>query len=318
MLAFATATAQFLDHLRVERRASDNTRAAYARDLLSLQSTLKQQGETTLTSITIYDLRGWLGQVGRALQAASIARKVAAIRSFFRYLERKRQITENPAALLLAPKVARPLPARLSAAAAKEVVESPEDTLRGIRDRLVLELLYGTGLRVAELASLNVADLSADSTEFRVVGKGSKERTLPLGLAARTALAEYLQVRPQFVHGKTGKQDARALLLSTRGARLQPRPIQLLVRNYGALGAGRPDLHPHALRHSYATHLLDGGADLRAIQELLGHASLSTTQRYTHVSVAHLVATYDKAHPLAHAPTTVPQASTASPPPKRA
>jgi integrase/recombinase XerC len=218
MLAFATATAQFLDHLRVERRASGNTLAAYARDLLSLQATLKRQGDTVLSAISIYDLRGWLGQVGRALQAASIARKVAAVRSFFRYLERKRQVTENPAALLLAPKVPRPLPARLSAAAAKEVVESPEDTLRGVRDRAVLELLYGTGLRVAELASLNVADLSADSTEFRVIGKGRKERTLPLGMAARAALGEYLKVRAQFVHGKTGKQDPHALLRALAAA----------------------------------------------------------------------------------------------------
>jgi integrase/recombinase XerC len=182
------------------------------------------------------------------------------------------------------------------------VVEAPEsdgarpEPLR-LRDAAMLELLYAAGLRVSELAGLKLT--SFEGRTVRVLGKGGKERITPFGGAAETALAAYLAVRPQ-LRGKDGDQHPDAFFLGRFGTALTARQVQNIVQRYGALGAGRGDLHPHALRHSCATHLLDAGADLRSIQELLGHASLSTTQRYTHVSVDRLMEVYDRAHPMAH------------------
>jgi integrase/recombinase XerC len=179
----------------------------------------------------------------------------------------------------------------------------PEDTARDARDRAVVELLYGSGLRVGELSALNLDSIDLRGKEVRVLGKGNKERIVPLGQKTVEALSAYLEVRAtlkKMLRAGAAKAPVNnALFLSARGHRLGPRAVQLLVQKYGILGAGRPDLHPHAFRHSCATHMLDGGADLRVIQEVLGHSSLSTTQRYTHVSIDHLLKVYDKAHPLA-------------------
>lgn len=222
----------------------------------------------------------------------------------------------NPAEQLASPKVRRELPTFLSADDAASFVESPDlDTVANrpaassaervrrealvLRDRALLEVLYGGGLRVAELCGLDLGSLSQEERTVRVTGKGNKERMVPLGGKAMEALAAWLAVRVALAHNRTRLLDPRALFVSTRGRRLNTRAVQLLVRRYGIASAGRTDLHPHALRHTCATHLLDGGADLRAIQEMLGHASLSTTQRYTHVSVAHLLKVYDASHPLA-------------------
>jgi integrase/recombinase XerC len=163
----------------------------------------------------------------------------------------------------------------------------------------MLELLYGSGLRVSELVGLDLASIETGAAMARVIGKGNKERRVPIGGHAERALQRYLPERSALAHPKTGAVDPTALLLNQRGQRLGVRAVQLLVRRYGTLGAGRPDLHPHALRHSCATHMLAGGADLRVIQEMLGHSSLSTTQRYTHLSLDQLLATYDRSHPLA-------------------
>jgi len=168
-----------------------------------------------------------------------------------------------------------------------------------LRDTLLLELLYGSGLRVSELIGLDLVSIDSAQAELRVIGKGDKERIVPLGEKALEALEAYLPRRAELRHPKSGYQDPAALLLGRRGRRLGVRWVQELVRRYGALGSGRPDLHPHALRHSCATHMLEGGADLRAIQEMLGHSSLSTTQRYTHLSLDQLIRVYDQAHPLA-------------------
>jgi integrase/recombinase XerC len=227
----------------------------------------------------------------------------------------------NPAEQLASPKVRRELPTFLSAEDAASVVESPDadnvanrplgpratnaERLRrdaiALRDRALLELLYGAGLRVAEASTLDLGQLSIDTGDrtVRVIGKGRKERIVPLGRKAAQAIAAWLAVRGALAHPRTRFVDPNAVFLSSRGRRLNARAVQLLVRRYGLVAVGRTDLHPHALRHTCATHLLDGGADLRAIQEMLGHSSLSTTQRYTHVSVAHLLEVYDGAHPLA-------------------
>jgi integrase/recombinase XerC len=193
----------------------------------------------------------------------------------------------------------------LAAEQAAEVMSAPLAQKRGreiehLRDALALELLYGSGLRVSELASLDLEQIALEAAEVRVLGKGRKERIVPLGSKALLALDAYLPRRAELGHPKTRALDPKALLLSRLGKRLGVRWLQALVKRYGALGTGRADLHPHALRHSCATHMLEGGADLRAIQEMLGHSSLSTTQRYTHVSLDQLLAVYDRAHPLAN------------------
>jgi integrase/recombinase XerC len=298
----AEAVAAFLIHLDAERRASVHTVTAYRRDLASLVAFAYEKRARTVAHLDLYLLRGWLGTFARTHSATSVARKVAAARTFLRWLRRRGIIKANPADELASPKVRRPLPTFLSVDAAKQVVEAPSlDHAGGTRDRAMLELLYGSGLRVSELAKLDLSSVDLGAGQARVQGKGNKERIVPLGRASIDAVRAYLDARTGLVHPRTRTQDARALFLSLRGARLTVRAVQAIVQKYGALGAGRADLHPHALRHTCATHMLDGGADLRAIQEMLGHASLTTTQRYTHVSMEHLLRVYDAAHPLAKA-----------------
>ncbi len=305
------ALALWRDHLIHEKRAPKNTTDAYLRDVGTLVEFLlakqaeKRGGETgspapEVASVEIYALRGWLGQLARTHAPSSVARKIAAVRTWMRWLHKRGHLAKNPASELATPKVRRPMPTFLSVDAASEVMEAPKDDVPGLRDRALLELLYGSGLRVSEAAGLNLADVELGGARVRVVGKGNKERVVPLGSKCLAALRAYLAVRDELGPAK----ELRALFLSPRGRRLGVRAIQEKVHTYGALGAGRADLHPHALRHTFATHLLDGGADLRAIQELLGHSSLSTTQRYTHVSTDHLLKAYDGAHPLAKAPTS--------------
>jgi integrase/recombinase XerC len=299
---------RFAEYLALERHSSRHTVLAYRRDLTQLVEFLRErlEREPMLDDVTRLSLRSWLGTVGEGLAPASIARKLSSVRALYVFLGRTAEVRENPAALLQSPKLARGLPLVLRAEAAAEVVEAPAALAPGrdpekLRDQALLELLYGSGLRVSELAALDLEAVNLRACEVRVLGKGSKERIVPLSGKALEALERYLPRRSELAHPKTGFLDPAALLLTRRGARLGVRRIQALVQRYGALGAGRPDLHPHALRHSCATHLLEGGADLRVIQELLGHSSLSTTQRYTHVSLDQLLSVYDKAHPLARA-----------------
>jgi len=316
-MTFDEALPAFARFLRSEKNASAHTIAAYTRDLGALAVFLRERralAETTplpLASCDLYALRGHLGALARTHEPSSIGRKIASIRAFFRFLVDKGHLSHSPADELASPKVRRKLPTFLSVDAAKEVVEAPrarEDVHPAVaaRDSAALELLYGAGVRVSELVGLDLGDLDFSTSRARVLGKGRKERMVPFGETCRDALRIYLAQRADLAHPRTGFLDPRALLVSVRGRRIPVRGVQLFVRAYGALGAGRADLHPHALRHTCATHLLDGGADLRAIQEVLGHASLSTTQKYTHVSVEHLLAVYDKAHPLARG--TLPSA----------
>ncbi len=297
------AIARFLSHLEAERNASKHTRAAYGTDLASLATFFTEResrGASDVRAIDVYALRGWLGALARTHAPSSVARKIAAVRTWMKWLRRMGTIDASPADELASPKVRRPLPTFLGVDAAKEVVESPPgDTPVGLRDRAILEVLYGSGVRVSEVCGLDLGDVDLRAGEARVLGKGRKERMVPLGGKSIAALRAWLAVRSEVVHPKLGTQDPQAVFLGPRGTRLNVRSVQMLVRKYGILGAGRADLHPHALRHTCATHMLGGGADLRAIQEMLGHASLSTTQRYTHVSIEHLMKVYDQAHPLA-------------------
>jgi integrase/recombinase XerC len=296
------AVARFLAHLENERRSPVETLAAYRCDLESLLAFLRaHEIPDDMRCVDVHALRGWLGELARTHAPSSVARKVAAVRSFMRWLRLRRLIERSAADDLATPKVRRPLPTFLSVDVAEQVMLSPDGSAVGQRDRAVLELLYGSGLRVSELAGLSLDDLDLSARTVRVLGKGSKERVVPIGSKCAQAFEAYLAVRSTFVDPKRGSQDPRAVFLSTRGKRLGRRQVHDIVHRHGALGAGRADLHPHALRHTCATHMLEGGADLRAIQDMLGHARLSTTQRYTHVSVEQLLRVYDAAHPLARA-----------------
>ncbi len=314
--AFATAIERFLRYLAAERRAAEHTVEAYGRDLAQLgdhvRTKRKERGDKRPLApkdVDVLVLRGFLGEISRTCATASVARKISAARAFFRFLVRRGELEKSPAAELALPKIRRPLPTFLGVDAAKEVVESPDKfSAEDLRDRALLELLYGSGLRVSELCSLDLGQIEFSSTDqgsVSVHGKGNKERVVPVGSKAVVALTHYLQHRSELLPETPRRPgDAKALFLSARGQRLAVRRVQEIVKRYGILGAGRADLHPHALRHTFATHLLDGGADLRAIQKLLGHSSLSTTQRYTHVSIDHLMKVYDQAHPLARRPET--------------
>jgi integrase/recombinase XerC len=299
------ATERFLGHLGGERRLALNTRLAYGRDLTQLAEFLQLRlgREAEASEVNKGVLRSWLAHLAKDLAPESIARKISAVRSLFRFLQREASAQENPAEQLMSPKVSRRMPRFLSVDAAEQVVtaasEHPQDELFQARDSLLLELLYGSGVRVSELCGLNLDDFDRARQQVRIRGKGNKERLVPVGEYAWVALDRYLEARPGLAHPRTSHQDPRALLLNRHGGRLTPRSVQRLVQRYGALGAGRADLHPHALRHSCATHMLESGADLRAIQEFLGHASLSTTQRYTHLSLDQLMRVYDASHPLA-------------------
>ena len=294
---------RFERYLTSERRVAPRTSETYLRDLRTLLRYLTEQRlPLDAAQLDVRHLRGFLAHRPDAREPATIQRKVAALRALYRYLLRRGGLTRNPASELKTPKLRRKLPRFLSVEKASEVVEMPPHVgtrATHARDRAMLELLYGSGVRVSELAGLDLDAIDLKQGSARVLGKGQKERIVPVGHKAREALREYLDVRHELRSSKASASPESALFLSQRGRRLGVRQVQNLVKQYGMLATGTADLHPHALRHSCATHLLDAGADLRSIQELLGHASLSTTQRYTHVSMDQLQAVYTRAHPLA-------------------
>ncbi len=296
----------FERYLADERRMSPRTVTTYGRDLRALRDFVREEGmPLDARRITVVVLRGHLAKLFANNGSTTLARKLSAYRSFYRFLMRRGVVKNNPAAHLKSPKVRKPLPKFLTVEDSFRVVEAPSsdrarDERLMVRDRAILELLYGGGLRLSEVEGLTLERIDLATGNVRVIGKGDKERIVPLGGAAARALTAWLAIRPRMrSKKKDATQHPTALFLGRNGTALTARQIQNVVRRYGALGAGRGDLHPHALRHTCATHLLDAGADLRSIQELLGHASLSTTQRYTHVSVDRLMAVYDKAHPMA-------------------
>jgi integrase/recombinase XerC len=285
---------RFQQHLVVERNVSPHTCAAYLRDLAEFREFLVNHGGADTALLPRIDhllLRRYLTELHKRNQRTSIARKLSALRSFFRYLVREGVLSANPAAAVATPKRSRYLPKTLSVDEAAALMERGHGaTTLALRDRAFLELLYSSGLRVSELTGLDVGGLDLRENLVRVLGKGRKERIVPVGAKAHAALVAYLEAR-----GTAG--DDQPLFTNHRGGRLTPRSVQRHLKTRLLKAGVLKDISPHALRHSFATHLLDGGADLRAIQELLGHASLSTTQRYTQVSVDQLMAVYDKAHP---------------------
>jgi len=288
----------FLSYLLYERKRSEETVKGYRLDLLDFLEFLKKEGVKGLGEVTYHHLRSYVSFLSKkGLKKASVARKVSSIRSFFKWLRREGYIEKNPSALLSSPKYRRPLPRWLTEEETVRLLEVPgSEVPQGIRDRAIVELLYSTGMRVGELLRLRLSDLNLEQRLIRVKGKGGKERLVPFGEKAFLALSEYLNIREAF----GPKEDF--VFLNRFGKRLSQRWVQKSLKAYALKGGIFKPVTPHLLRHTFATHLLDRGADLRAIQELLGHSRLSTTQRYTHVTPTRLMEVYDHAHPRARKP----------------
>jgi integrase/recombinase XerC len=305
----------FVDHLRFERGLSQHTIRAYATDVRGLLDHAARLRCTTVAEIDIAVLRSWLAKLTTTGKArTTIARRAASARVFTAFCARRDWLAPDPGLKLASPKAHRALPAVLSAEQAVAMIQAhpsapnagcaesasesrdPGELARRLRDDAMLEVLYATGIRVGELVGLDVDDIDDARRVVRVLGKGNKQRTVPLGVPAVRALERFLASgRPLLITAASGP----ALFVGMRGARIDQREVRRLVHARLAAVGDAPDLGPHGLRHSAATHLLEGGADLRTVQEILGHATLATTQVYTHVSIERLRATYDRAHPRA-------------------
>jgi integrase/recombinase XerC len=318
-----SAIEKFLGYLRSVRNASAHTLRNYASDLEQFHTYLSppDSSPAQVAEIDHRVIREYLGYLhDQELQKSSMARKLAAVRSFLKFCAREGMVRENAARLVATPKLPKRVPSVLSAEEMNEFLDGlakvQETSARGRsarrprkprgsaalllqRDRAILELLYASGLRVSELTGLNLNDMDRKNRMLRVIGKGNKERVIPYGSKAEEALERYWPIRERLLAQSRSRSEGPAVFLSHSGRRMGPRSVARVVKKYVRLMNVNWDLHPHSLRHAFATHLLADGADLRAIQELLGHASLSTTQRYTHASIRQLMEVYDKAHPHA-------------------
>jgi integrase/recombinase XerC len=301
--------AQFLEHLRYERNVSEHTLRNYAIDLGQFLDHLApadpltgERREPDVRQVDHLTIREWLSELHDAQKKkSSIARKLAALRTFFQFLIREGVVELNPAKLVSTPRLEKKLPNHLSVEDAIRFIETPDVTTDlGKRDRAILEMLYGTGVRVSELVKLDLRDADLKNRMVRVKGKRRKERIVPFGEPALHALLGWLTVRQNFLaQAPPAERETEAMFLNYQGTRITTRSVGRMVDKYIKICAGIHDISPHSLRHSFATHLLDSGADLRDIQELLGHARLSTTQIYTHVSMEKLIEVYDRSHPKA-------------------
>ncbi|QQS49266.1 MAG: tyrosine recombinase XerC [Acidobacteriota bacterium] len=298
----------FLKHLRYERNASEHTLRNYASDLAQFHDHLAPPDEKgrrrnvdihAIDNLTIREYMAALYE--KKKKKSSIHRKIAALRTFFRFLCREGILEINPAKLVASPRVERKLPNHLTIEQMVKFIETPEtETVLGRRDRAMLELLYASGIRVSELVGLDMTDIDFENMTVRVKGKGRKVRIVPFGEHARKALQDYLSVRGELlIEADPEKIDPKAVFMNYQGTRITTRSVGRMIDKYVRICAEVHHISPHSLRHSFATHLLDAGADLRTIQELLGHARLSTTQQYTHVSLDKLMEVYDKSHPKA-------------------
>lgn len=300
---YAAILEEYSEHLALERGRSDHTRRAYLTDLRSLFGFIEDRAPGAgLHALSLPLLRSWLAAQATAGAArTTLARRTSAVKTFTAWATRRGLLTSDPAPRLQVPKARRALPSvlrqdqALAAMAAADLGAEQRDPI-ALRDRLIVELLYATGIRVSELCGLDVDDVDTGRRLLRVLGKGNKQRTVPFGRPGLVALNDWLtDGRPHLAVGDSGP----ALLLGPRGRRLDPRQARTVVHQTVGAVDGAPDIGPHGLRHSAATHLLEGGADLRVVQELLGHSTLATTQLYTHVTVARLRAVHDQAHPRA-------------------
>ncbi len=314
---------KFVEYLRYERNASPNTIREYRRDVTQFMEFLTPPGEKTMPlghvdHRVIREFVGW--SYDQKLEKSSVARKLAALRTFFKFCVREGVVKQNPARLVSTPKLPKRVPRVLTAEEmngfldnilggssaaskhkrpAKPRKKQDDAKIMLKRDRAILELLYASGLRVSELVGLNLGDIDRAGQMLRVLGKGRKERVVPFGSSAQAALEAYWPVRDEILNRPGTEPEIQAVFLNHYACRLSTRSVRTIVKKYSRLVDVNWDLHPHSLRHAFATHLLADGADLRAIQELLGHVSLSTTQRYTQASIQQLMNVYDKAHPHA-------------------
>ena len=285
---------QFLHHLNVERRLSPHTLSNYRRDLEQARDFAAGQDLSSWREFTTHHLRSLVAARHRAgIGGRSLQRLLSALRSFYQYLLREGVVSANPAVGLRAPKAPRRLPKTLDVDQTTRLLDWDSDDPLAIRDRAIMELLYSSGLRLSELLSLEVSDLDLKDGTVRVTGKGRKTRVVPVGRHARSALQQWLGIRATFT------TQASVLFLSRRGERLAPRTVQQRLQRWGSKRGLPMRLHPHMLRHSCASHVLESSSDLRAVQELLGHADIATTQIYTHLDFQHLAKVYDNAHPRA-------------------
>jgi tyrosine recombinase XerC len=285
----------FLDYLKHEKNASPHTIASYERDLKQLALYLEQRNVSLKKTDNVV-LRGFLAALfEKKDKKSTVARKLAAIRSFFQFCIRKRWLEDNPAKVVATPKQEKHVPSFLSEEDMNEFLDLPKTGKPlDLRDKCVLELLYATGLRVSELVGIDLEDINFEERIIRVRGKGKKERLVPFGKIAKESLILYMRARYLINNGEI---DDSALFLNYRGARLSSRSVERVVDKYIHFSAMRRKISPHSLRHSFASHLLSRGADLRVIQELLGHESLATTQKYTHLDLKQLIDVYKKSHP---------------------
>ena len=287
--------AAFLKRLSTERRLSPHTVTAYTRDLNALLQFCEREQINEFMALDSYSVRRFAAEGHRkGLGARSVARRLSAVRTFLNYLIETGVVKANAGVHVQAPKPARRLPATLDADQVASLLAISGDDPLTLRDRAMLELFYSSGLRLAELVSLNLGDIDAADRTVRVVGKGSKARIVPVGKQALAALKDWLAVRSE-----VSRHGELALFLSQRGTRVSPRTVQQRVNEWARRQGSPTGVHPHMLRHSFATHVLESSRDLRAVQEMLGHSSLSTTQIYTHLDFQHLAQVYDQAHPRA-------------------
>jgi len=282
--------------LKTLHHLSEHTRSAYQRDLSHLQDFCNKQQINKWSELDGRQVRGFVASRHReGIGGRSIQRNLSAIRSFFRYLLDKAKVKNNPAEGIIAPKTPRKLPNVLDADQTVQLVEIDQQDGLAVRDRAMLELIYSSGLRLAELISINMGDIDFSDRVLTVTGKGKKMRSVPVGQHAIKAIKNWLKIRQSMVN-----ENEEALFISQRGKRISPRSVQERLKQW-AIKQGLPShVHPHMLRHSFASHMLESSGDLRAVQELLGHADISTTQVYTHLDFQHLAQVYDKSHPRAH------------------
>lgn len=300
------AIEKYLRYLKIERNASPHTITSYENDLSQFLAFCcdffeQDDEQLSLDLIERITIRLWLGELSeQGLAKSSIARKVAAIRSFFKYCFKRGFVEQNPAHLLIVPKKDQPLPKTANFEDLKRMMELAEgNSAESAQHRAILEVFYGTGIRLSELVTLNEEDLNFKLNQIKVLGKGAKQRIVPLGKQAQEALQNHLETK-SLLYGERTDNDARkAVFLAASGQRIYPRAVQRIVKDYLQRASEVTQKSPHVLRHSFATHLLDRGADIRVIKELLGHASLAATQVYTHTSVERLKNVYELAHPRA-------------------
>jgi len=286
---------QFIDYLHFEKHLSANTQKNYRRDLLTVLEFLGNAQVSHWRNVNSHQVRSYVAfRHRKGLAGSSIARELSALRRFFSYLLREKKVTHNPVKGVPAPKTGRKLPHAPDTEQMSQLLDSSNDDILSIRDQAMFELFYSSGLRLSELTGLDILDLQLLQNQVRVLGKGNKQRDVPIGRKAVQALEKWLNIR-----GNLAKTTEQAVFVSQRGTRISQRMVEYRLKDWANQQGLAINLHPHMLRHAFASHLLESSGDLRAVQELLGHADISTTQIYTHLDFQHLANVYDKAHPRA-------------------